>query len=102
MSKAKQRVWAIFQKMPDGLPTKVVGREAWALLNLKRARKDGCTALEQPAVRWAAYIHDLRHNFGLDIESIHESHKGPFPGTHCRYVLRSDVTILETSEGDAS
>lgn len=102
MSKAKQRVWAIFQKLPDGLPTKVVGRESWCLRRLHTAKDKGCTPIEQPAPRWSAYVHDLRHNFGLDIESIHESHKGPFPGTHCRYVLRSDVTILETSEGDAS
>jgi hypothetical protein len=32
---------------------------------------------------------------GLIIETIHESHDGPFSGTHARYVLHSQISILE-------
>jgi hypothetical protein len=31
---------------------------------------------------------------GFIIETVDENHGGPFAGTHARYVLRSQVTIL--------
>lgn len=71
----------------------IAGRYAWALLELKKAGKKGCTPIENPAPRWSAYIHKLRHEYGLDIKTIWEAHKGPFPGNHARYVLRSDVDL---------
>ncbi|MDF2371431.1 MAG: hypothetical protein P1V21_11635 [Rhizobiaceae bacterium] len=66
------------------------GRNAWALSQLIKAGKTGCTPISRPAPRWSAYVHNLR-SVGFCIETIHEPHAGPFPGTHARYVLRSNV-----------
>ncbi|MDE3240575.1 MAG: hypothetical protein KGN33_16560 [Paracoccaceae bacterium] len=66
------------------------GRERWALEALIAAGKKGCTPMEHPGPRWAAYVADLR-NMGLQIETIREAHAGPFAGHHARYILRSAV-----------
>ncbi|MGJ8623990.1 MAG: winged helix domain-containing protein [Yoonia sp.] len=66
------------------------GREAWALNRLMVAGRKGCTPIEQPAPRWSAYVHRLRE-LGVPIETIWESHGGPYAGKHGRYVLRADV-----------
>ncbi|WP_237063111.1 winged helix domain-containing protein [Loktanella sp. M215] len=66
------------------------GRVRWALERLCEAGATGCTPMTEPAPRWSAYIFDLREA-GLDIETLHEQHHGPYPGTHGRYVLRCDV-----------
>lgn len=73
----------------------VTGRDAWALLELVRNGEKGCTPIDNPAPRWSAYVFNLREA-GFTIETLNEQHKGPFPGTHARYVLRSRVTIQET------
>lgn len=78
---------------PDGGTHEVVGRDAWALLNLMRAGGRGCTPITTPGPRWSHYVYKLR-GAGFIIETIHEDHGGPFAGTHARYVLRSQVTIL--------
>lgn len=70
------------------------GRDAWALSELVQAGNKGCTPIDNPAPRWSAYVHNLRHIYGLTILTIHEPHKGKFPGTHARYVLVSNVTIV--------
>ena len=72
----------------------VRGREAWALLALMDAGERGCTPIDDPGPRWSGYVHDLR-KLGLDIETIRERHGGPFAGEHARYVLRSNVAILD-------
>jgi hypothetical protein len=36
---------------------------------------------------------------GIVIETIRETHRGPFSGQHARYVLRSLITILEKEGG---
>lgn len=76
----------------SGLPTPITlsGRDAWALRQLIAAGDVGCTPIHQPAPRWSAYVFNLRA-MGIDVETIHEMHGGPFPGTHARYVLRSEV-----------
>lgn len=79
---------------PDGATVKVIGRDAWALQQLLAAGQRGCTPIDQPAPRWSHYIFKLR-GMGFIIETIHEPHTGPFPGTHARYVLRSKVSILQ-------
>ena len=66
------------------------GREAWALNRLLVAGRNGCTPIEQPAPRWSAYVHRLRE-LGVPIETIWESHGGPYAGKHGRYVLRAIV-----------
>lgn len=78
---------------PDGGVHEVVGRDAWALLNLIEAGARGCTPITTPGPRWSHYVYKLRRA-GFIIETIHEDHGGPFAGTHARYVLRSQVTIL--------
>lgn len=79
---------------PDGGVHEVVGRDAWALQNLMTAGKRGCTPIDHPGPRWSHYVFKLRR-MGFVIETIHEDHGGPFAGTHARYVLHSQVTILE-------
>lgn len=69
----------------------VKGRDRWALEALMAAGPKGCTPIHSPAPRWAAYIFNLREA-GVRIDTITETHAGPFPGHHARYVLRSAVT----------
>jgi hypothetical protein len=78
---------------PDGGVHEVVGRDAWALQNLLRAGERGCTPIDTPGPRWSHYVFKLRRA-GFIIETVDENHGGPFAGTHARYVLRSQVTIL--------
>jgi hypothetical protein len=78
---------------PDGGVHEVVGRDAWALRNLLRAGERGCTPIDTPGPRWSHYVFKLRRA-GFIIETVDENHGGPFAGTHARYVLRSQVTIL--------
>jgi hypothetical protein len=80
-------------------PTVTVrGRDAWALLELKSANDNGCTPIDHPGPRWSGYVHKLR-KVGIVIETIRETHAGPFAGQHGRYVLRSLITILEEKGG---
>jgi hypothetical protein len=69
----------------------VKGRDRWALEHLIHAGAQGCTPIDRPRPRWSAYVFKLRKK-GVNIETLHESHEGPFPGYHARYVLRSSVT----------
>ena len=82
---------------PGGCVFTVRGREAWALLELVKAGPNGCSPIDNPGPRWSAYVHSLRHVHGFHIETRHEAHKGPFPGTHARYVLMNKVEILQRS-----
>ncbi|MBI5165745.1 MAG: hypothetical protein HY985_17815 [Magnetospirillum sp.] len=84
---------------PNGTTWPLVtnGRLAWALGNLIQAGDEGCTPLDNPGPRWSAYVHKLRREFGLDIETIDERHEGPYPGTHARYVLRSRVELIRAA-----
>jgi hypothetical protein len=88
------RLTLSFTMEPSGTVFTVFGRDAWALSQLLDAGKRGCTPIDNPAPRWSGYVHNLR-KLGLDIETIHEPHGGPFSGTHARYVLRSHVTVLQ-------
>lgn len=74
----------------------VRGRDAWALLQLMVAGEKGCTPLDNPAPRWSGYIYNLRQ-IGFAIETVHEHHRGAFPGNHGRYVLRSRVEMAEVA-----
>jgi hypothetical protein len=77
-----------------GTPINFRGRDAWALDALLSAGKRGVTPIDRPAPRWSHYIHRLR-KAGLVVETIHEAHVGAYAGTHGRYVLRSDIEVLE-------
>ena len=83
---------------PDGDSFTVTGRNAWALMELLRAGPNGCTPIDNPGPRWSAYVFNLKREHGLAIETAHESHRGPFPGSHARYVLRSDVEVIACSD----
>lgn len=70
----------------------LLGREAWALLELVEAGAAGCTPIDNPAPRWSHYVWLLRGD-GFNVETIDESHAGPFAGSHARYRLHDRVTI---------
>lgn len=78
---------------PDGRTVTAYGRDAWCLDQLLTAGKRGITSSSNPAPRMSHYIWKLR-GLGLSIETVHESHGGPYPGHHARYILRSDVTVV--------
>jgi len=84
--------------LPDGGAFTVFGRDAWALSELIAAGSSGCTPLSHPGPRWSAYVHALRHERGLNIETVTENHGGQFEGHHARYILRSWVEILSRSD----
>ncbi|MEH6487152.1 winged helix domain-containing protein [Hyphomonas oceanitis] len=75
----------------------VTGRDEWALLELAVAGPNGCTPIDNPAPRWSAYVHKLR-DMGVDIETVHERHAGPFPGNHARYVMHSLILRAEAQD----
>ncbi|WP_370647930.1 winged helix domain-containing protein [Phyllobacterium meliloti] len=93
MSKIKLRV----RIEKDGPEMTIAGRYAWCFKRLKECGERGCTPIERPAPRWSHYVWVLR-GLGLEIETITEPHDGPYAGTHARYVLRSDVEIVEDCE----
>lgn len=96
-----KRLEVIARILPDGQPIKVVGRDAWALQNLMRERERGCTPIEHPGPRWSHYVFKLR-GLGFVIQTVDEKHYGPFAGTHARYVLRSEVEIIEEDDRRAA
>lgn len=69
----------------------VGGRVLWALESLMKAGPRGCTPISDPAPRWSHYVWLLRGR-GVEIETVTEQHGGAFPGSHGRYVLRSQVS----------
>ncbi|RWQ21575.1 hypothetical protein [Mesorhizobium sp.] len=94
----RSKIWVRVKVLPDGEQMTIYGREAWCLRRLIEAGEKGCTPIEQPAPRWSAYVHALRSEFGIAIETIHEAHPGPYAGSHARYSLRSRVAILEDND----
>lgn len=58
----------------------------------------GITALEMStwALRLGAYIHILRHEYGLAILTVMEPHED---GKHGRYILQSNVALQEPQKG---
>ena len=87
--------------LPNGMDFTVTGRDAWALLELVKAGRRGCTPIDNPAPRWSAYVFNLKTEQGLTIETKHEAHRGDFPGTHARYVLLDEVEIVARSDEPA-
>ena len=93
MAKRIEKTATFDVRNPDGTAARITlaGRPRWALECLMAAGEMGCTPINVPGPRWSAYIHVLRHGFGVEIETLHETHDGPFPGRHGRYVLRSSI-----------
>src|SRR4051794_30988883 len=50
----------------------VVGRAAWALLELLAAGDTGCSYIDKAAPRWSSYIHKLR-KMDLVIDTVREA-----------------------------
>lgn len=95
-----ERAFSIETETGQSRTILVTGRTRWALECLVKAGTKGCTPIRTPGPRWSAYVHELRHEYAVNIETITEPHAGPFPGTHARYVLRDAVTPL--SGGDSA
>jgi hypothetical protein len=84
---------------PDGARRVIgcVGRFAQTLRALVRAGPDGITALDLSswALRLSHYVFRLRRDHQLNILTVRETHGGPYPGRHGRYVLLDRVHIFE-------
>lgn len=91
---AKAKFEIAVRTLPDGLTFKVKGRDGWALAQLVKAGDKGCTPIDNPGPRWSAYVFNLKNQYGLDVKTIHEPHRGSFPGTHARYVLLTEVEVI--------
>jgi hypothetical protein len=94
-----KRLSISFRLEPDRTWQVATGRDAWALIELHRAGKHGVTPVDTPGPRGSGYVFNLRR-MGLVIETVHESHDGPFPGSHARYVLHSEISIIEGEAHD--
>ena len=86
-------------RLSDGTEIWFKGRDAWALNELHRAGLDGCTPITHVGQRWSSYVLKLRQA-GIEVETIHEQHGGPYRGHHARYVLRSPIEIVEKQFAD--
>jgi hypothetical protein len=75
-----------------GTRKRFVGREAWALRELARARSRGITTVEHIGPRLSHYVMKLRRS-GIGIETMKEQHAGAYRGWHARYKLRTPVKI---------
>lgn len=67
---------------------------ARTLLALSLAGTQGVTALEISswAFRLGAYVYTLKHQYGLDIQTIREAHPH---GWHGRYILHTPVEVMD-------
>ncbi len=86
-----------FKNLATDNDHEVSGQEARTLYALWRAADKGITALEISswALRLSHYVWKLR-KLSLVIDMVEEPHRGPAPGNHGRYFLRSGIQILET------
>jgi len=91
-----RNIWSITVLYGDRAQT-FEGRVAWALGHLADAGAAGCTPITHPGPRWSHYVFKLRRE-GLDIETVTEAHGGTFAGHHARYVLRTNVLVLDHRE----
>ncbi len=76
----------------DAAPFTVTGKTA-RVLRLLETRAGGITPLDciPWTVRLGSIIFQLRHRYGLDIETTMEAHEG---GLHARYVLRTSIKLV--------
>jgi hypothetical protein len=86
-------VTAIKVELPSGAAKDYCGRDAWTLDKLLDAGERGVTTIDHPAPRWSHYVFRLRKS-GLTIETATEKHRGDFPGTHGRYILRTPLKVI--------
>jgi hypothetical protein len=72
----------------------VRGRDAWLLKKLIERGPIGVTAFDEIGPRLSHYAFKLRRA-GIAIETRDETHGGAFAGHHGRYILRSQVTVVD-------
>lgn len=86
--------YRVTRRLPHGSQQRTIAvtgpRNIWALEQLIKVGPKGLTAIENPAPRVSAYIHNLR-KLGLHIKTVYEPHGGEYAGTHARYFLLSEV-----------
>lgn len=92
-SRSKRKKIAVALNTPAGRIVISARQELRALAALINAGCCGVTALELSswAYRLGAYVHSLRHGYGLEIETLREPHDG---GWHARYVLHTPCEII--------
>ena len=81
------------------IKAKQIARTLYALSVFKNK---GMTTLDLScswAFRLSAYIHTLRTDYGLNIETIRESHSD---GWHARYVLNTPLRIISVNGREVS
>lgn len=86
-------------RLADGSTFAVSGREAQTLILLAEKKARGLRAYDFPGgppFRLSAYVHDLRHNFSLGIETSYEEHA---TGQHAVYTLTTPVEIVAVDHG---
>lgn len=90
-SKGKKN--ALMVETPAGRIARNARQPQRALAALINAGSKGVTALELSSwvYRLGAYVHTLRHDYGLTIETLREPHDG---GWHGRYVLHTQCQII--------
>lgn len=92
-----KRYTITFKALFDGKAKfyEVKGKAARTLHALTIANSCGITAFELSgtwAFRLAAYVHDLRQGYGMDIKTLREEHED---GWHARYVLITPIEITD-------
>lgn len=92
-SNGKGKLKALSFETPTGRITIGSRQDSRTLLALVKADTKGVTALEMSswAYRLGAYVHRLRQDYGLAIETLREPHDG---GWHGRYVLHTPCRIV--------
>ena len=86
----KIHVTLILSEQPRTL--ELTGRLGWTMAQLVKAGPHGIRTTDSPALRLSAYVHSLRE-LNIPIETVMESHDGPYPGQHARYVLTCDADV---------
>ena len=97
---ARKNFPKIRARLTDGSTIAVVGREAMTLLLLAEKKERGLRAYDFPGgppFRLAAYICDLRNQFGIGIATTREAHA---TGEHAVYTLTTPVEIVAVDRGE--
>lgn len=94
MNRKKKMTLKAEMRTPEGLQTFQVAGTAQTLDAFVESNTEGITALEMSswAFRLGAYVHILRHDYCLEIETRREPHDG---GWHARYVLHTPVNLIK-------
>jgi hypothetical protein len=92
MNKANPVTFVSYQL--EGRQKNARGRMAFCLAELIAAGSNGITTIDYPGARISEYLRRLR-NDGLDIETKRVAHKGPYPGSHGVFRLRSTISAVE-------